>query len=92
MARESHTRWLHEQLAAWRAEGVVDSVTAERIARRHPLEDERPGVPLLLLIGAGLFGIGLIWLVAANLEYDEIGPLQRCLGVAAIWLALVAAA
>ncbi len=48
-------------------------------------------MPVLLFLGAGLVGVGVIWLVAANLEIDEIGPLQRVLGVAAAWLALVAA-
>jgi uncharacterized membrane protein len=91
VARESHHRWLHEQLPAWREEGIVDAETATRIGARHPAEPERPGAPLLLFVGAGLVGIGVIWLVASNLEIDEIGPLQRCLGVAAVWLALVAA-
>lgn len=42
----------------------------------------------VLLIGAALFGVGIIGVVAANLDVDEIGPLVRSLLVALVWLAL----
>jgi uncharacterized membrane protein len=43
---------------------------------------------LLLTLGAGFVGVGLIWLVAANL--DQLPPLARFVAVTAIWLALLA--
>ena len=45
---------------------------------------------LMLFLGGAFVGVGLIWLVAANL--DSLPPLLRFVAVAAIWLALLTAA
>jgi len=82
--------WLASEVAAWRAEGLVDEGTAAAIEGRYRVQEDRRGVPLLLFLGAALFGVGIIWLVAANVDFDEIGPLARIAGVAVVWLALVA--
>ncbi len=47
-------------------------------------------VRVVLALGAGFVAVGLVWLVAANL--DRVAPLVRFIVVVAIWLALTALA
>ncbi|MFC4012723.1 DUF2157 domain-containing protein [Nonomuraea purpurea] len=81
--------WLRGELARWQAEGVIDEGTARRIeagyvpGRRLSLER------LVLLLGGGFLGIGLIWLVSANL--DQLSPLVRFVGITVIWIAAAVA-
>lgn len=84
--------WLREELDGWRADGLIDDAAAEAIPARYTAATRLRIVTLLLGLGAALLGAGLIWLVASNLEVEGIGPLARFAGVAAVWLALVAAA
>lgn len=87
-ATPAQLAWLRTELEAWRQEGVVDDELARTIAERYH-ESRRFSVGrLLLTLGAVFVGIGLIWLVAANL--DELPPLARFVAVAVIWLALLA--
>ena len=89
-----HYRWLRRELADWQADGIVDAATAEAITARYLEVGDRQRRftlgRLLLLLGAAFVGVGLIWLVAANL--DQLPPLLRFLAVATIWLALISAA
>ncbi|MEU6716094.1 DUF2157 domain-containing protein [Nonomuraea sp. NPDC046802] len=81
--------WLRGELTRWQAEGVIDEGTARRIeagyapGRRLSLER------LVLLLGGGFLGIGLIWLVSANL--DQLSPLVRFVGITVIWIAAAVA-
>ncbi|WP_185994669.1 DUF2157 domain-containing protein [Nocardioides campestrisoli] len=76
--------WLRDQVDDWRAEGLIDPATAEAVLARY-LESRRFSLGrLLLAVGTGFLGIGLIWLVAANL--DELSPLTRFLAVVVLWL------
>ena len=82
--------WLEDELARWQAEGYVDADSALRIRAEY-----RPGrrlslARLLLGLGAAFVGVGLIWLVAANL--DALSPLTRFVGVTVLWLGAVAGA
>ncbi|MDR7251858.1 putative membrane protein [Nocardioides sp. BE266] len=82
--------WLRTELTDWASDGLITEEQAERIAVRY-----RPGLGharvnvgrVLLYLGGGFVGVGLIWLVAANL--DQLSPLARFLAVALIWLALL---
>jgi uncharacterized membrane protein len=89
-----HHRWLRRELTDWQAEGLVDAGTAQAIAERyHDAGDGHRRFSLgrlLLFLGAAFVGVGLIWLVAANL--DALPPVLRFAAVAAIWLALISAA
>lgn len=89
-----HYRWLRRELADWQAEGIVDAGTAEAITARYVEVGDRHRRfslgRLFLFLGAAFVGVGLIWLVAANL--DQLPPMLRFVAVAAIWLALTAAA
>lgn len=83
--------WLRAEVADWQASGVIDATQAETITGRY---DVRGGSSassvlgrLMLLLGGAFVGVGLIWLVAANL--DELSPLTRFVAVVALWLAFL---
>jgi len=84
--------WLEAEAARWRAEGLIGDDAAAAITGRYRARERRTPVALVVVLGSLLVAVGLVLLVAANVELDEVGPLARFLGVAAIWLALVAAA
>ncbi|NYE37090.1 putative membrane protein [Nocardioides cavernae] len=81
--------WLHTELADWTAQGIVSEDQAARIsARYHSRHHARTDVGrVLLVLGAGFVGVGLIWLVAANL--DALSPATRFGVVAALWLSFL---
>jgi uncharacterized membrane protein len=80
--------WLAAELPHWQSAGLVDDRTATAIlagyhpSRRFDLSN------LLLTLGAPFVGVGVIWLVASNL--DQLPPLTRFLVVAVFWLAFLA--
>lgn len=90
-APRAHLDWLSAQLADWQADGIIDSTQATAIrGRYHVVPDAARRFSLarlLLALGAVFVGVGLIWLVAANL--DQLPPLLRFLAVALIWLVLL---
>ncbi len=63
-----HVRWLHEQLAAWVADGVLSSEQAGQIRQRYPeLRSSPPwGTIIFAGLGAVVFGLGIILLFAYN--------------------------
>ncbi|WP_297733793.1 DUF2157 domain-containing protein [Nocardioides sp.] len=89
-----HYRWLRREVVEWQTEGLVDADTAQAITGRYldaGTSHRRFSLGrLLLFLGGAFVGVGLIWLVAANV--DELPPMLRFVAVAAIWLALIAAA
>ena len=87
-ASPSQLAWLRTELDAWQREGLVDPELAATLTGRYQ-ETRRFSVGrLLLTLGAVFVGVGLIWLVAANL--DQLPPAARFVAVAVIWLALLA--
>lgn len=89
-ATPAQLAWLDSQLAAWRAEGLVDDATATAIRTRYVAHRRITLARIVLTLGALFVGVGLIWTVAANL--DELSPLVRFVVVTALWLALLATA
>ena len=79
--------WLQRELVQWREEGIVDVPVAERIAARYAAGRRMVLGRLALGLGAAFVGIGLIWLVAANL--DQLSPWTRIVGITAVWLGAV---
>ena len=79
--------WLTEELGRWRAVGLVDeAASAAILAGYHP--SRRFDLSrLLLTLGAAFVGVGIIWLVASNL--DELSPGVRFAVVAGFWLAFL---
>jgi uncharacterized membrane protein len=81
--------WLRTELADWSSQGIITEEQATLISSRYRSEHHaRISVGrVLLYLGAGFVGVGLIWLVAANL--DELSPLARFATVATLWLAFL---
>ena len=82
--------WLHRELADWQSAGILDAGQAAAIAGRYRsiAQVRRFSLGhLMLALGALFVGVGLIWLVAANL--DQLPPLLRFAVVAAFWLAFL---
>lgn len=81
-----HSRWLGNELKQWQGAGLIDASTAQAIADRyHVVPGRRISLArLLLAVGASFVGIGVIWLVAANL--DALSPSARFGCVVALWL------
>ncbi|MGW4643073.1 DUF2157 domain-containing protein [Sphaerisporangium sp. NPDC004334] len=77
--------WLRGELARWQAEGVIDATAAERIAGRYVPGRRVSLERVVLLLGGGFLGVGLIWVVAANL--DQLSPPARFAGITVVWLA-----
>lgn len=82
--------WLRRELADWQAAGIVDGEQVAAISGRYRTVEETRRFSLgrlLLALGAVFVGVGLIWLVAANL--DQLPPLLRFVVVASLWLAFL---
>ncbi len=94
IASDRH-RWLTGELRDWEHEGLISADTAGAIADRYVATSEPEGrgitpIRVVLGLGACFVGVGLIWLVAANL--NQLSPLLRFVVVTAIWIGLAAAA
>ena len=86
--------WLRGEIAAWRAEGLVDEATAARLAERYGAAGGRLSWGILLagVFGAFLTGLGAIALVAANWDGFgkasrtalALGPMVAC-GITVVW-------
>lgn len=81
--------WLERELTRWQAQGHLDTGAATAIRAQYSPTRRGSMARLLLLLGAGFVGIGLVWLVAANL--DQLSPGVRFAGITTLWLAAVAA-
>ena len=79
--------WLRGEIAEWTREGLLDPALAETLLGRYHATRRITVGRLLLLLGAGFVGVGVIWLVAANL--DQLSPLGRFVLVTVAWLALL---
>ena len=88
-ARHSCSGW-RPSCGAGRTTALVDRGTAEAIRARYVASRRFTLSRIVLTLGACFVGLGLVWLVASNL--DELSPLVRFLLMVAIWLGLVVAA
>jgi uncharacterized membrane protein len=81
--------WLRSEVADWTSQGIISKDQAERISTRYSAGSHtRFSIGrVLLYLGGGFVGIGVIWLVAANL--DQLNPTVRFLAVTALWLAFL---
>jgi len=84
--------WLEGELARWQQAGLIDKPAAQRIAASYVASTRIEAVRLFLYLGAALCGVGVIWLVAANLDIHAVSPLARFAALALVWLGLVATA
>ena len=89
-ATSNQLAWLRGELDDWQSAGILDTDQAAAISGRYRTVTETRRFSLgrlLLALGAVFVGVGLIWLVAANL--DQLSPLLRFVVVAAFWLAFL---
>lgn len=78
--------WLGREVAAWQADGLVTGEQAAALLGRYHEVRRLDLSRLALGLGAVFAGVGVIWLVAANL--DGLPPLGRFVAVTAFWLAV----
>jgi uncharacterized membrane protein len=81
--------WLEQELTRWQQQARIDAETAAGIRMQYTASRRFSLARLLLALGAAFVGVGLIWLVAANLE--QLSPLTRVAGIVALWIGAVAA-
>ncbi len=82
--------WLESELDQWGAAGVVDDIQAEAIRGRYVAARRFSLTSLLLFLGGAFLGVGVLWLVAANL--DQLSPVLRFVVATTLWLAFVVTA
>ena len=82
--------WLREQVRDWSAAGLIEADQGTAILSRYHSSRRFSLGRLMLGLGAAFVGVGVIWLVAANL--DQLTPLTRFLAVTALWLATLVGA
>lgn len=82
--------WLTREVGRWTSDGVVTSGQADAILDTYRAVRRWSLAALALWLGAAFVGVGVIWLVAANL--DRFAPLGRFVTVTILWVAAVAAA
>lgn len=83
--------WLEDQVRLWQGDGTIDARQSEAILGRYAASTRRlPVVRLLTAIGGLFVGVGVIWLVAANVE--SLSPTVRVAAVAVVWLAALVGA
>ena len=79
--------WLAAELPHWKVAGLVDDPAATAILAGYHQSRRFDLSRLLLTLGAAFVGIGILWLVASNL--DQLPPPVRFAVVAAFWLAFL---
>lgn len=89
-ASPAQVHWLETELRSWHAEGLVDDSTAAAIRARYVEVRKVTLSRIVLTLGACFVGLGLIWLVASNL--DAMAPLTRFGLMLAFWLGFVVVA
>ncbi|MGL5816820.1 MAG: DUF2157 domain-containing protein [Phycicoccus sp.] len=88
-ATPTQLRWLDAELAAWQVAGLLDPQAAGAIRAGYVAHRRMTLARVVLTLGAVFVGLGLIWLVAANL--DALPPWARFAVVVALWLGFVVA-
>ncbi|MFI5625182.1 DUF2157 domain-containing protein [Nocardioides sp. NPDC051685] len=82
--------WLNNETARWVSDGILTADTAETIKGQYVASHAASLTRVISYLGGTFLGVGLVWLVATNL--DALSPLVRFLGIVVIWLAFTAAA
>ena len=82
--------WLRREVAGWQSEGLVDAAAAASLLGRYTATRRTTVVRLVSVLGAAFIGVGLISLVASNI--DELSPGLRFLGIVVVWLGAVVVA
>lgn len=86
----SHLAWLRTQVPLWQASGLLDAPTGAALLAQYRASRGFSVRRLFFALGGVFVGVGLIWLVAANL--DSLSPGVRFGGVFGLWLAVLVGA
>lgn len=84
----SRLSWLTGEVRSWQAAGLIGEDQADTILAGYAAGHRLSLVRLLLAVGACFVGVGVLWLVAANLE--SLSPTARVVLVATVWLSALA--
>ena len=73
--RNSHQRWLLEQLPQWECDGLLTADGARILRERHVVDTSQPGLAQIVMgsLGAMLIGTGLIAVIGYN--WDDFSRL-----------------
>ncbi|WP_328530408.1 DUF2157 domain-containing protein [Nocardioides sp. NBC_00368] len=82
--------WLNNEIDRWVSEGILTEDAAETITGQYVASHANSLTRVISYLGGAFLGVGLVWLVATNL--DALTPLVRFVGIVVIWLAFTAAA
>jgi uncharacterized membrane protein len=82
--------WLNDETARWVGAGILTDDAAEKIKAQYVASHAGSLTRVISYLGGAFLGIGLLWLVATNL--DALSPLVRFAGIVVVWLAFTAAA
>ena len=82
--------WLNNETARWVSEGLLTADAAEKIKGQYVASHAGSLTRVISYLGGAFVGVGLVWLVATNL--DALSPLIRFIGIVVVWLAFTAAA
>src|SRR4051812_16989934 len=88
-ASPAQLEWLARELPTWQRDGLLDARAAAAILARYHPSRRFDLSRLLLTLGAAFVGLGILWLVASNL--DRLAPPPRFLVVAGFWLLFLTA-
>lgn len=77
--RNSHQRWLLEQLPQWECDGLLTADAARILRGRHVVDTSQPGLAQIVMgsLGAILIGTGLIAVIGYN--WDDFSRSVRLL-------------
>ncbi|HVE98129.1 MAG TPA: DUF2157 domain-containing protein [Mycobacteriales bacterium] len=79
--------WLRAEVVAWQRDGLVDADTAAAVLARYRAGRKASVLRLVSVLGAAFVGVGLISLVASNV--DRWSPMVRFTGICVVWLGAV---
>ncbi len=82
--------WLNSETARWVSDGLLTADAAEKITGQYVASRAGSLTRVISYLGGAFLGVGLVWLVATNL--DALSPLVRFVGIVVVWLAFTAAA
>ena len=77
--KNSHQRWLLEQLPQWECDGLLTADGARILRERHVVDTSQPGLAQIVMgsLGAMLIGTGLIAVIGYN--WDDFSRPVRLL-------------
>ena len=74
---QGRSAWLEGQAAEWLRKGLVDADTRDRILASYAVQSaEGRGLLALVLLGALMFGIGVLLVIGYN--WDRVPVRARC--------------